>query len=53
MHCRHSNSDVLDGWQPAGSASVAFHAENLPSGLYTCVLESSGATLCRVMHLLK
>ena len=44
---------LVDGVRPAGTHSVRFDADNLPSGLYVYRLQANGETLTRKMTLLR
>ena len=44
---------LTDGMRPAGTHSVRFDADNLPSGLYVYRLRANGETLTRKMTLLR
>ena len=44
---------LVDGIRPAGTHSVRFDADNLPSGLYVYRLQANGETLTRKMTLLR
>ena len=44
---------LVDGILPAGTHSVRFDADNLPSGLYVYRLQANGETLTRKMTLLR
>ena len=44
---------LVDGIRPAGTHSVRFGADNLPSGLYVYRLQANGETLTRKMTLLR
>ena len=44
---------LVDGMHPAGTHSVRFGADNLPSGLYVYRLQANGETLTRKMTLLR
>ena len=44
---------LVDGIRPAGTHTVRFDADNLPSGLYVYRLQANGETLTRKMTLLR
>ena len=44
---------LVDGIRPAGTHTVRFDADNLPSGLYVYRLQTNGETLTRKMTLLR
>lgn len=46
-------TELVDGYQEAGSHNVKWHAEGLPSGSYLCHIQANGQTLNRIITLLK
>jgi hypothetical protein len=44
---------LLDGLQPAGRNTIAFQANNLPSGLYLYRIETPKGETAKLMNLLK
>lgn len=46
-------SVLVDGMQPAGTTTVEFNGENLPSGVYFYTMEANGQVLTNKMMLLK